>query len=103
MSNGSPGAGSIPPPALRCPHMHKDAKPSPTSINPDPNCTGQCRLLKGHPHTGMRSHVLALLGDQAGAYLDSEVKEFTGVWEYSPGVCCKCDTCHRWVRDWAMH
>jgi hypothetical protein len=102
MSNGSPGAGQVPPPALRCSHIHNTAKVAPTSINPDPECDGQCMLLTGHPHTGAREHVLALLGQQAGPYLAQEVSEFTGVWEYDPGACCKCSKCLRWVRDWGI-
>ena len=101
MSHGSPGAGPIPP-ALRCSHIHKTAKVLPSSINPDPHCDGQCTLLTGHPHTGAPAHVLALLGAEAEPYLGPEVLEFKGVWEYDPGACCKCEKCHRWVRDWAI-
>jgi hypothetical protein len=101
MPNSSQGAG-VPPPALRCSHIHKTAAVAPTSINPDPTCDGQCVLLTGHPHTGARAHVLALLGKEAEPYLAQEVRDFTSAWEYAPGACCKCSKCHKWVRDWGI-
>jgi hypothetical protein len=102
MPNTPHRAGQVPPPALRCSHIHNTAKVAPTSINPDPECDGQCRLLTGHPHAGARDHVVALLGAEAGPYLDQEVSEFKGAWEYNPGACCKCQKCGKWVRDWGM-
>jgi hypothetical protein len=100
MSNGSHDAGPIPPDNLRCTHRHKDAEDSPTSINPDPHCPGRCRLLAGHPHLGERAPVLAALGPEATPYLDSEAVSYQGVWEYNPGICCKCEKCGKWVKDW---
>jgi hypothetical protein len=102
MSNGSHDAGAIPPDALRCPNIHSTAADLPTSINPNPHCPGRCRLLKGHPHPGGRTKALDSLGAAAAGALGSEASEFLGVWEYNPGRCCKCEICHRWVRDWGM-
>jgi len=102
MSNGSHGAGPIPPNDLRCTHIHKDADDLPTSINPDKQCDGRCRLLAGHPHLGERAPVLAAVGAGAETYLDSEASLYQGVWEYNPGLCCKCEKCGRWVRDWGI-
>jgi hypothetical protein len=45
---------------------------------------------------------LAALGEEAGTYLDSEAVLYTGIWEYNPGICCKCEICGKWVKDWGI-
>jgi hypothetical protein len=102
MSNGSPYAVAIPPDALRCPHIHNTAAVAPTSINPDPNCRGRCRLVKGHPHPGVGTHASSAVVAESALYLVNEGVEFLGVWQYNPGGCCLCEVCGKWVKDWIL-
>jgi hypothetical protein len=100
MSNGSDDSVRPAPPALRCPHVHNEAEDTDTSINPDPSCDGRCIFVVGHPHPGDGTTAIAA---QVGAtkYLIEESLAYQGIWQYAGG-CCKCEKCHKWVKDWGV-
>ena len=99
MPTGSPDTVQPPPSSLRCPHIHNTALDKPTSINPNPKCDGRCIFVAGHPHPGAATLATATI-EGATQYLIAESVAFAGTWQYTPGGCCKCEKCHKWVKDW---
>jgi hypothetical protein len=99
MPNGSPDTYTAPL-ALQCSHHHNEADNTYDSINHDPTCGGRCIFIEGHPSPDATTQAKAAATGTTEA-LTKESDRYGGLWQYAGG-CCKCGTCHKWVKDWGI-